>query len=236
MENGNPEGPRNQALRQYCGCCPLRPPVSACTGDAGPPAATATPGVAVTPPPRDGRSDLPNRMPYPYTIPLPPARPSVLDGAYCKIDPKQATPVPCKGCPDYAPEGGLWILGLDRGVFRVWHEFTGWRSLGSFVLSEGRRSSAPSDRLVFFNDPVCPETLGIHRWTLHDETLTIKVVDDACAIELRAMNLAKQPWRLCQPPSPGSSNSAQQTLAEGLGSGDRPARMRGGRTGEPGKG
>lgn len=69
--------------------------------------------------------------PVPWTTPLPPLEPTILDAAYVKINPRLATPVPCRRCPDYALEGGLWKLSLNRGIFRVYYTMNGWRSLGS---------------------------------------------------------------------------------------------------------
>ena len=176
--------------------------VPACSRAASSPAPDLTPSGPSTSGPSRSWEELQLRSPFPYTLPLPPPESSVLDGTYCKVDPKKATPVPCKRCPDYAPEGGLWVLGLEVGVFRLWHECTRWRSLGSFVLFEDRRSLGPSNRLVLFNDPVCPETVGVYEWTLENEMLILTVVDDPCGIKLRAMNLTKQPWLPCQPQSP----------------------------------
>jgi hypothetical protein len=58
---------------------------------------------------------------------------TALDGTYTKLDPKKAPPVPCRRCPDYVPQGGIWKLNLDKGIFRIFHESTGWRSIGSDV-------------------------------------------------------------------------------------------------------
>jgi hypothetical protein len=132
------------------------------------------------------------RMPYGFK-PLPPEERSALDGTYTKVDPKEDPRVPCRRCPDYAPEGGLWTLQFDRGVFRIFHASSGWKSIGSFVVA--------ADRLSLFNDPVCHELTGIYTWTLQDNHLVLKVVEDECAIRLRATNLAKQPWLSCRPPN-----------------------------------
>jgi hypothetical protein len=131
--------------------------------------------------------------PYPYTTPLPPPTPTLLDGLYTKLDPKEGTPVPCRRCPDYAPEGGIWTLYLEKGLFRVFHTVTGWRSVGSFTVS--------GDRITLFNDPTCHQEVGLYAWTLEAGALTLKVIEDKCAIGLRAMNLTRQPWAACRPPS-----------------------------------
>ncbi len=137
-------------------------------------------------------SALLKRRPFGYT-PLPPEARTLLDGTYTKIDPKQEPRVHCLRCPDYAPEGGLWKINFDRGVFRILHAASGWKTIGSFAV-EG-------DRLTLFNDPVCPEAGGTYRWSLADGRLILEALDDPCAIRLRAMNLAHQPWLGCRPPN-----------------------------------
>jgi hypothetical protein len=136
---------------------------------------------------------LHQRTPYPYSTPLPPPTPTILDGTYSKFELKEATPVPCKRCPDYAPEGGIWKLSLDKGIFRIFYAVTGWRSIGSFTIA--------GNQLVLFNDPNCPEVVGTYTWKLERENLTLKVIKDECAIGLRAMNLTNLPWLSCHPPS-----------------------------------
>jgi hypothetical protein len=132
------------------------------------------------------------RRPFAYK-PLPPAEASVLDGIYVKRDPKKEAPVPCRRCPDYAPEGGIWRLNLDKGIFRIFHDATGWRSIGSFLV-EG-------DRLILFNDPCCHEVTGTYHWRLREGRFILEVIEDECAIRLRAANFARQPWLSCRPPS-----------------------------------
>jgi hypothetical protein len=78
-------------------------------------------------------SELLQKTPFPHTAPLPARVPTPLDGTYTKFDPKKTPPVPCRRCPDYVPQGGIWKLNLDKGIFRIFHESTGWRSIGSFA-------------------------------------------------------------------------------------------------------
>ncbi len=136
---------------------------------------------------------LHQRTPYPYTTPLPPPTPTVLDGTYAKFEPKGATPVHCLRCPDYALEGGVWKLSLDKGISRIYHQVTGWRSMGSFIVS--------GDQLTLANDPTCPSSVGTYRWQLREGNLILQEIDDECAIRLRAMNLTNLPWLSCRPPS-----------------------------------
>lgn len=131
--------------------------------------------------------------PVPWTTPLPPQEPTVLDATYVKINPRRATPFPCRRCPDYALEGGLWKLSLDKGTFRILYTMNGWRSLGSY--------SVIGDRIYFFNDPYCHLETGVYEWKLEDGVLTLTEVDDPCSQGLRASNLIDQPWLSCRPPN-----------------------------------
>jgi len=137
-------------------------------------------------------SALMQRQPFGYT-PLPPEARTALDGTYTKIDPKQEPQVHCLRCPEYAPEGGLWKINFDRGVFRIMHAVSGWKSIGSFTVQ--------GDRLTLFNDPVCQDESGSYTWSLQEGQLVLRVVEDPCAIRLRAMNLTRQPWLSCRPPN-----------------------------------
>jgi hypothetical protein len=138
-------------------------------------------------------SELLQRSPYPYTLPLAPPHATVMDGTYTKFETKETPPVPCRRCPDYAPEGGIWKLNLSKGVFRIFHKATGWKDIGSFFVS--------GDQLILANDPVCHEVIGVFQWKLEEGKLTLILIEDKCAIGLRAMNLTKLPWLSCQPPN-----------------------------------
>ena len=134
----------------------------------------------------DDWSSLLQKNAYPYNTPLPPLTPTILDGTYTKFESKDATPIPCKRCPDYMVEGGTWKLKLDRGTFRILHEPTGWRGLGSFTVS--------ADRLVLFNDPKCPDLVGVYAWQHEAGTLILNTIEDTCAANLRGNNLENLPW------------------------------------------
>jgi hypothetical protein len=116
-----------------------------------------------------------------------------MDGTYTKLDSKKDPQVPCRRCPDYAPEGGIWKIQFDKGTFRIIHMSSGWKSIASFTL-EG-------DRLLLFNDPVCHETTGIYAWKAEEGQIVFRAIEDECAIRLRALNLTKQPWLSCRPPN-----------------------------------
>jgi hypothetical protein len=138
-------------------------------------------------------AELLQKTPFPHTAPLPAKVQTALDGTYAKFDPKKTPPVACRRCPDYVPQGGIWKLNLDKGIFRIFHESTGWRSIGSFVIDQ--------NRMQVFNDPCCIEVKGFYRWTLGQGDLKLQVVEDKCAIGQRAKNLIQIPWQSCQPPS-----------------------------------
>jgi len=137
--------------------------------------------------------ELLQRTPYPYHRPLPPGIRSPIDGTSVKLDPKPFPHVPCRRCPDYVPEGGIWKLQFKLGIMRILYAETGWRSISSFEVD--------GDRLLLFNDPHCIDTTGSYFWRVHEGKLELDLIDDPCAIHMRAKNLTKQPWKTCQPPS-----------------------------------
>jgi hypothetical protein len=163
------------------------------TGTEGATAPANSPSPAVQDTPADRWAALFQRTPFPYMTPLPPPTWTVLDGTYAKFNPRPGTPVPCRRCPDYAPEGGIWKLNFDKGIFRIFYEVTGWRSIASFTVS--------GDQLLLFNDANCWEVVGVYTWKLEGGQLTLQVVEDECVSGLRAMNLTELPWLSCQPPN-----------------------------------
>jgi len=163
----------------------------------------------VTTGPTSAWAELLQRMPYPHRITLPPATPTVIDGTYTKFELKETPAIPCRRCPDYAPEGGAWKLNLNKGVFKIFHQVTGWRSLGSFTVSTDEPSGSKAGKLLLANDPTCHELLGVYSWKLEEDKLILKVIEDKCAIGLRAMNLSNLPWLSCQPPPTQASKGDQ---------------------------
>jgi hypothetical protein len=143
--------------------------------------------------PSDPWQVLLGHTPVPWTTPLPPQESTVLDATYVKVNPLLATPFPCKRCPDYKLDGGLWKLSLDKGIFRILYTVNGWRSLGSYTV-EG-------DKIYFFNDPYCNWETGVYTWTLEQSSLVLTEVDDPCSQGLRAGNFVDQPWQSCRPPN-----------------------------------
>jgi hypothetical protein len=133
------------------------------------------------------------RNPYPYRIPLPEPRRTELDGTYTKVVVGQAERVHCLRCPDYAPEGGVWKIFFDKGVYRIFHPESRWKSIGTFIVA--------GDRLLLANDPTCIDGIGLYTWKIHEGRLVLEVIDDPCAIRLRAKNLTQMPWDSCRPPN-----------------------------------
>lgn len=136
--------------------------------------------------------DLLKSEPYPHTIPLF-SKPTPLDGTYVKKAKKEGEIIPCRRCPDWFPYPGLWKLNLNKGTYRIYHQRTGWRSIGTYALA--------GNRIFFANDPCCINTIGVYSWKFEDSTLIFKAIDDDCAIKLRALNLMEVPWHSCQPPN-----------------------------------
>ena len=143
-------------------------------------------------------------QPYPFTTPLPPPTPTLLDGVYARTVKYTGTPTPCRRCAPYRADGGTWLLTLEAGVFRVSHAGTGFSGVGSFTVS--------GNQLILFNDPNCHLDTGTYTWELEGRSLRLTEVDDSCAWELRAHNLTSGSWLLegdgqgtvidhCQPPS-----------------------------------
>jgi hypothetical protein len=136
--------------------------------------------------------ELLTREPFAYTVPLV-HKSSLLDGAYTKRAKKTNAIVPCRRCPDWLPETGIWKMQLNKGTYRIIHKATGWKSIGTFIVA--------GDRVLFANDPVCPEGIGVYHWKLETNRLMLLVIDDPCAIKLRAKNLTETPWLSCQSPN-----------------------------------
>lgn len=157
----------------------------------------------ITPGPHKTVGDLSmviDTQPFPYSQPLPPPVPSVIDGLYTRTIPFEGTPVPCKRCAGYRLEGGVWSLYLNNGVFKLFQQDTNFEAVGSFAVS--------NDRVTFFNDPYCEEDLtmvGTYAWQKNGDTLAFQTIGDACSIGLRAKNLTATNWVKkidpCQPPN-----------------------------------
>jgi len=145
-----------------------------------------------TNPSKNKWTELLKRGPYPYTIPLL-SKETILDGTYVKKAKKEGEIVPCRRCPDWVPYPGIWKLNLNKGTYRIYHEATGWKSIGTYIVAD--------HRIVFANEPCCIKGIGVYSWKFEERKLIFKVIDDDCAIKLRALNLMEAPWNSCQPPN-----------------------------------
>ena len=145
---------------------------------------------------KDQWGELLQRKPYPYTIPLV-AKPTGLDGTYVKKAKKEGPIVPCRRCPDWMPYPGIWKLNLSQGVYRIFYRATGWKSIGTCIVAD--------NRIILANDPSCIKGIGVYTWKLEAGKLIFEVIDDECAIRLRALNLTEVPWILCHPPCSDSA-------------------------------
>jgi len=163
-------------------CAPSAPTATPRALDANPNAAPTDIWIAIQ-----------ERTPYPYATPLPPATVSAIDGIYAKYEPIIGEHVPCRRCPDYASDGGVWLLRFDKGIYRIYSELIGWRNVGSYTVS--------GERLILFNDGYCADEIGIYAWTIEQRKLILKEVKDDCSIHLRAKNLTLLPWASCLPPN-----------------------------------
>jgi hypothetical protein len=164
----------------------------------------STPGPTPT---LDRWQEIRQWTPYPHTTPLPPQQATSLDGIYVRLDPRQEDRPPCRRCPPYPPEGGVWKLELDEGIFRVIHPRTGWRTLGSYAVD--------GDRIVFFNDPQCHLAVGHFRWALDKDGLRFTLIADDCELGTRAKNFTSQPWSACQPPNHEAAVTGHWQAPEG---------------------
>jgi hypothetical protein len=85
------------------------------------------------------------------------------------------------------------VLEFERGVFRVYHPRTGWRTLGSYTVN--------GDEVALFNDPQCHLAVGRYTWSRDDSGLHFVLLNDNCELGTRPKNFMAQAWASCQPPS-----------------------------------
>jgi hypothetical protein len=90
----------------------------------------------------------------------------------------------------YPAEGGIWLLHLDKGVYRILstRSLNGWRSLGSVTVDD--------DQLMLFNDPHCMDAIGIYAWKLEGGQLVLALLEDECADGWRGITFTDYPWAL----------------------------------------
>jgi len=136
--------------------------------------------------------ELLNRDSFIYTVPRT-KKTTIIDGIYVKKALKKGEIVPCRRCPDWLPNPGVWRLYFNRGVYRIINIDTGWKSIGTYIVSK--------DRVFLANDPACIYDFGLYTFKIKERRLTFKVIDDPCAIKLRGLNLSETEWVSCYPPN-----------------------------------
>lgn len=125
--------------------------------------------------------------PYPFVTPVPPTSPTPIDGLYRRDFREGSDPIPCRRCAPFRLDRGPSTLELTEGRFQIVHEGNAFRTQGHYLVD--------GERLILFNDPVCPKTRGVYRWLLEGGRLTLDEVDDPCPFDfLRARYLAAAPW------------------------------------------
>jgi len=136
--------------------------------------------------------ELLKREPFIYTVPKINKKASI-DGVYVKKSLKEGEMVPCRRCPDWLPNPGIWRIYFNRGVYRIINTNTGWKSIGTYIVSK--------DRVLLSNDPSCIDDFGLYRFSIKSPVLKFYVIDDPCAIKLRGLNLSETSWLSCYPPN-----------------------------------
>ena len=151
----------------------------------GSPSPQPSPAASPTGDPELWRTDP--SEPFAFVTPVPPLRPTAIDGTYHRDFTPGGKPIPCRRCAPYRLDRGLATLELLGGRFQVLHEGNAFRTQGHYLVA--------AQRLTLFNDPVCPETRGVYRWDLQGQFLSLEEVDDPCPFDiLRARYLTTAPW------------------------------------------
>lgn len=133
--------------------------------------------------------------PYAYTTPTPPPEPTPIDGIYARMVTAAAVGGvgDCRRCPPYRLAVGVDVLGLENGVFEVYHRGSGYVSVGHYTTG--------GSGLTLFNDPNCPTESGTYRLEWIDERWSFSVVEDSCAYDdVRSRFLTAVPWTKIEPP------------------------------------
>lgn len=168
--------------------------------------ATAIVRPTATPLP-EGWVEILRWTPYPYTTPLPAQHTTAIDGTYVRIDPRQDERAPCRRCPPYPPSGGVWKVVFGKGIFWVFNDHTGWRTLGSYTVDD--------EQVVLFNDPWCKDAVGRYTWKLEEGALVMHLVSDDCETGTRSKNFTGQSWQSCQPPGREASVTGHWKMPAG---------------------
>ena len=136
--------------------------------------------------------ELLKREPFIYTVPKINKKTSI-DGVYVKKALKEGEMVPCRRCPDWLANPGIWRIYFNKGAYMIINTNTGWKSIGTYIVSK--------DRVILSNDPSCIDDFGLYRFLIKGGVLKFEVIDDPCAIKLRGLNLGETSWFSCYPPN-----------------------------------
>jgi len=151
-------------------------------------------------------NELLKREPFVYTVPIV-NETTPIDGVYVKKALKEDEIVPCRRCPDWLANQGIWRIFLSKGRYRIINTDTGWKSIGTYIVSK--------DRILLANDPSCINGFGVYKFKISNRQLSFKVIDDPCAIKLRGLNLSETPWTSCYPPGEEAAISEHWPKPEG---------------------
>ncbi len=143
--------------------------------------------------------ELLKRDAFIYTVPRV-NKPTPIDGVYIKTALKKGQIVPCRRCPDWLANPGVWRLYFKKGIYRIINTDTGWKSIGTYIVSK--------DRVFLANDSACIYDFGVYSFKFKDRVLTFDIIDDPCAIKLRGMNFCETDWVSCYPPNEEASITA----------------------------
>ena len=186
-------------------CSPVRPLADRQAAASTTPAVSATPTV-------DRWQEIRQWSPYPHTTPLPPQVPTPVDGIYVRFDPRTHDRPPCRRCPPYPPEGGVWKLELDEGVFRVYHPRTGWRTLGSYTVT-AIASPSSTTRSATWPWDISPGSVTRKGCTLPSSTTTANSARAPRTLRRRPGKAASRPTT--RPPSPATGKRRRGAIPPG---------------------
>jgi hypothetical protein len=117
------------------------------------------------------------------------------DGTYGRVVPSSVLggDAPCRRCPPYRLELGPDVLGLEGGVFRLYHWDSGYVAVGNYVVDDGR--------VTLFNDASCPSAHGAYTVDATDRSISFDAIDDTCAYDnIRSRYFEAASWILLSKP------------------------------------
>jgi len=119
-------------------------------------------------------------LPFPYLSPTPPpTTETVLDGTYMRTltlrdvgGARIGLPFRCLRCPPYRIDAGVSTIMFWHGAFFLHHQISDFKTQGSFVVD--------GDRVTLFNDPNCPQGVGVYSFEKTAHGLRFDVIHDDC--------------------------------------------------------